>query len=62
MTELHVAFSRANKQKIYVQDLLMENKESVWDAIRVSEINDMFQNKNREYRFLTYSVTNGDHF
>lgn len=33
LTELHVAFSRDQKEKVYVQDLLKQNKQSVWAVI-----------------------------
>ncbi|XP_039251885.2 NADPH--cytochrome P450 reductase-like [Styela clava] len=33
LSELHVAFSRDGPKKVYVQHLLMENKESVWKLI-----------------------------
>jgi len=32
-TTLHVAFSRKQEHKIYVQDKLLENGETVWDAL-----------------------------
>ena len=34
MVDLHVGFSRHGKTKTYVQDLLMEQKDKVWDLIR----------------------------
>lgn len=33
LTELNVAFSRDSDKKVYVQHLLAENKQSVWDVI-----------------------------
>ena len=33
VTELHVAFSRMQKTKVYVQDLLRENRERVFDLV-----------------------------
>ena len=33
ITDLHVAFSRQEKQKTYVQDLIRENWDAVWDLI-----------------------------
>ncbi|KHN78699.1 NADPH--cytochrome P450 reductase [Toxocara canis] len=33
LSELHVAFSRVSNKKVYVQDKLWENRESVWNAI-----------------------------
>ncbi|VDP42660.1 unnamed protein product, partial [Soboliphyme baturini] len=34
LTEFHVAFSREQQHKIYVQHLLMKNKSSVWSTVR----------------------------
>ncbi|MCH2163880.1 MAG: cytochrome P450 [Marinovum sp.] len=33
ITDLHVAFSRQEKRKVYVQDLLREQREQVWDML-----------------------------
>lgn len=34
LTELHVAFSRDGTNKVYVQNLLQQNKESTWKLIQ----------------------------
>ena len=34
ITDLHVAFSRQEKKKIYVQDLIREQRDAVWDLIQ----------------------------
>jgi len=36
LSELNVAFSRSTNQKIYVQHLLMQNKERVWETLKES--------------------------
>lgn len=33
ITDLHVAFSRQDKKKTYVQDLIRDNRDAVWDLI-----------------------------
>ncbi|KHJ42454.1 oxidoreductase NAD-binding domain protein [Trichuris suis] len=33
LTQLHVAFSREQEQKRYVQHLMLENKKSLWDLV-----------------------------
>ena len=33
IADLHVAFSRKEKKKVYVQDLIRENRDAVWDLI-----------------------------
>ncbi len=33
ITELHVAFSRQEKKKVYVQDLIRENRDQIWQMI-----------------------------
>ncbi|MGI9351330.1 MAG: bifunctional cytochrome P450/NADPH--P450 reductase [Rhizobiaceae bacterium] len=34
IADLHVAFSRKEKKKIYVQDLIRENRDAVWELIQ----------------------------
>ena len=33
IADLHVAFSRAEKKKVYVQDLIRENRDAIWSMI-----------------------------
>ncbi|MEM9277602.1 MAG: cytochrome P450 [Pseudomonadota bacterium] len=33
VTDLHVAFSRKEKKKVYVQDLIRENRDQIWEMI-----------------------------
>jgi NADPH-ferrihemoprotein reductase len=36
LNELHVAFSRQKAMKVYVQDLLWQNRDHIWKAIDVN--------------------------